>query len=72
MIILIAGVLAFIPVTIAKNKGRSFGGWYVHGFMLFVVALIHAPGHEAGEGELLRGQRVLNPASSHPFAVSGP
>lgn len=40
--LLIAAALAFIPATIAKNKGRSFGGWYAYGFMLFIVALIHA------------------------------
>lgn len=55
--LLIAAALAFIPATIAKNKGRSFGGWYVYGFMLFIVALIHA--------------LVMKPASEGVFAADG-
>lgn len=38
----IAAGLAFIPATIAKNKGRSFGKWWFYGWMLFIVALIHS------------------------------
>ena len=38
----IAAGLAFIPATIAKNKGRSFGKWWVYGWLLFIVALIHS------------------------------
>lgn len=34
--------LALIPAFIAKNKGRSFGAWYVYGVLLFIVALIHS------------------------------
>lgn len=34
--------LAFIPARIAEKKGRSFNTWYVYGFLLFIVALIHA------------------------------
>lgn len=34
--------LALIPAFIAKNKGRSFGVWYVYGVLLFIVALIHS------------------------------
>jgi len=37
-----AAVLAFIPANIAKSKGRSFGAWYVYGFLLWIVAIIHA------------------------------
>jgi hypothetical protein len=39
---IIAAGLAFIPATIAKNKGRSFGKWWFYGWMLFIVALIHS------------------------------
>lgn len=38
----IAAGLAFIPATIAKNKGRSFGKWWLYGWLLFIVALIHS------------------------------
>ena len=40
---LIAGaILGLIPAFIAKNKGRSFALWYLYGFMIFIVALIHS------------------------------
>ena len=32
--------LAFIPANIAKKKGYGFGGFYVFGLFLFLVALI--------------------------------
>lgn len=39
---LLAGVgLAFIPASIAKKKGYSFGLWWFYRFMLFIVAIIH-------------------------------
>lgn len=38
----LVAVLAFIPASIAKSKGRSFGAWYVYGFLLWIVAIIHA------------------------------
>lgn len=37
-----AAILGLIPAFIAKNKGRSFGLWYLYGFGLFIVALIHS------------------------------
>ena len=41
-IFLIALVLGVIPAIIAKNKGRSFFGWYIYGVLLFLIALIHS------------------------------
>lgn len=38
----VAAVLGLIPASIAKNKGRSFGLWWVYGWLLFIVALIHS------------------------------
>ncbi len=35
-------VLAFIPAMIAKSKGRSFALWWLYGFLLFIIALVHA------------------------------
>ena len=35
-------ILALIPATIARTKGRNFGLWYVYGLALFIVALIHS------------------------------
>ena len=40
--LILALFLGLIPATIAKNKGRSFGRWYVYGVLLFIVALIHS------------------------------
>ncbi len=35
-------ILAFIPALIASNKGRSFVLWYIYGFFVFIVALVHS------------------------------
>ena len=35
-------ILGLIPALIASNKGRSFVLWYIYGFFLFIVALVHA------------------------------
>ncbi|WP_234008635.1 hypothetical protein [Serratia sp. MYb239] len=40
-IIVIAALLGLIPAFIAQSKGRSFAGWWVYGFLLFIVAIIH-------------------------------
>ena len=37
-----SAISAVIPAKIAKNKGRSFGVWWVYGVLLFIIALIHA------------------------------
>jgi len=37
-----AALLAFIPATIARRKGRSTFAWWVFGFFLFLPALIIA------------------------------
>ena len=58
----IAAGLAFIPANIAKKKGESFGLWWLYGWMLFIVALIHSlllPDPEAQAA-----QAVHNTASS--------
>ena len=40
--IVIAFFLGLIPATIAKKKGRSFLLWWLYGWALFIVALIHS------------------------------
>lgn len=37
----IAAGLGCIPASIAKQKGYSFGLWWLYGWLLFLVALIH-------------------------------
>lgn len=41
-ILIIAAFLGLIPAFIAQSKGRSFGVWWLYGFLLFIVALIHS------------------------------
>lgn len=41
-IFFLALLLGLIPAAIAKNKGRSFIGWWIYGAALFIVALPHA------------------------------
>jgi hypothetical protein len=40
--LVIAAVIGVIPANIAKNKGYSFGTWWLYGFLLFIVALPHS------------------------------
>ena len=37
----LAAGLAFIPAYPAKDKGYSFGVWWLYGWALFIVAIIH-------------------------------
>ena len=38
----LAFILGFIPAMIAKSKGRSFFPWYLYGFFIFIIALVHS------------------------------
>lgn len=40
--LVISAGLGLIPASIAKRKGYSFGVWWFYGWMLFIVAIIHA------------------------------
>lgn len=40
-VLLLAAGLGCIPASIAKNKGYSFGLWWLYGWLLFIVAIIH-------------------------------
>ncbi len=42
VVLVIAAFLGIIPAGIASNKGRSFFGWWVYGWVLLPVALIHS------------------------------
>lgn len=39
--IFLAIPLGLIPAFIAKKKGHSFGLWWLYGWALFIVAIIH-------------------------------
>lgn len=38
----ICAFLGLIPASIASSKGRSFFGWWIYGFFLWLIALIHS------------------------------
>ena len=40
--IIVSALIAFLPASIAQRKGRSFGTWYVYGFLLWIIAIFHA------------------------------
>jgi hypothetical protein len=42
VMLVVAGLLGLIPAKIAQSKGYAFGKWWVYGFLLFIVAIIHA------------------------------
>lgn len=42
MWVIIPIIIGLIPAYIASTKGRSFGGWYLYGVLLFAIALIHS------------------------------
>lgn len=41
IILIIPAGLGLIPAIIAENKGYSFGLWWLYGWLLFIVAIIH-------------------------------
>lgn len=41
MVLTFAAILGVIPASIAKQKGYSFGEWWIYGWLLFIVAIIH-------------------------------
>lgn len=41
IVLVMAAILGLIPACIAKSKGHSFVLWWVYGWMLFIVAIIH-------------------------------
>ena len=42
VILVVAVLLGLIPAKIAQSKGYAFGKWWVYGFLIFIVAIIHA------------------------------
>ena len=36
-----AVLLGLVPAFIAQSKGRSFAGWWLYGFLLFIIAIVH-------------------------------
>lgn len=42
VIVFVFAGLALIPASVARDKGRSFGVWWLYGLLFWIVALIHA------------------------------
>lgn len=42
LIFFISLIIGIIPALIARKKGRNFFLWWIYGFMVFIVALIHS------------------------------
>lgn len=42
ILVIISFFLGLIPATIAYKKGRGFYTWWIYGFYLFIIALIHS------------------------------
>ena len=63
---IVAAGLGFIPASIAKRKGYSFGLWWFYGCMIFIAAIIHVnviPNKNAQ-------QSPINPTSPLPPSVT--
>ncbi len=39
---LVLGAFGSIPAYIASRKGRNFGKWWLYGWLLFGLAIIHS------------------------------
>ncbi len=61
--LIVGALLALIPAKIASDKGRSFGLWWVYGFFLWLIALIHAAviQKEADTYDSYRTDSFMNP-----------
>ena len=42
IMLIVAALLGLIPAKIAQSKGYTFGKWWIYGFLIFIVAIIHA------------------------------
>ncbi len=56
-VLIVAVLIGLIPAFIAKNKGKSFGLWWLYGAMIFIVALPHALIMKADQ-EALEAQKL--------------
>ena len=57
--------LAFIPANIAKKKGYGFGGFYVFGLFLFLIALIVALCLDDKNAQMNQMTRAINSVNNN-------
>jgi hypothetical protein len=55
--LMLCALIGLIPTVIARNKGRSFGAWWLYGAAIFIVALPHALVLKPDQAALERKQR---------------
>lgn len=70
MSLVVAAGLGFIPASIAKKKGYSYGLWWFYGWMLFIVAIIHVsliPDRNASSTPIAQATSIPH----NPSSVSG-
>ena len=72
--LIVGALLALIPAKIASDKGRSFGLWWVYGFFLWLIALIHAAviQKEADTYDSYRTDSFMNPPEPPEQAPPAP
>jgi hypothetical protein len=59
-IILAAVLLGLIPAAIAHSKGYNFFGWWVYGFLIWIVALPHSIIMKPASAELAKRQAAAD------------
>lgn len=52
-------VLGTIPAKIAYRKGKSFTKWWIYGYCIFVIAIIHSLLLKVSDEELLKNNNSL-------------
>jgi hypothetical protein len=62
-------ITSFIPGLIARSKGRSFVTWWLYGFVLFPVALLHSLLIKRDEKEIEREQLQSGTSKKCPFCA---
>lgn len=56
--VIFLALLGLNPAFIAWNKGRSFGVWWLYGFLLFIAAIFHIMIVPPNPDELARREAV--------------
>ncbi|MDE9483935.1 zinc ribbon domain-containing protein [Xenorhabdus bovienii] len=69
LFLILAAVLGLLPAKIAANKGRSFGAWWLYGFLLFLIAFIHALALESDQEAIEKKKMDSGEMTKCPFCA---